>query len=1808
MSLHSGFCLGLLCAALSLLPLGSLPCRAADSEKPLAVLDGQDFKGGASETYGSSHYDREQVNFVYAQATGGMSRMKAVFRVAEIGKEPLVLHLTAMNDDVGSNVPVSIVLNGKSLHSGNSDFPNAKWETKQYVIPADTLKQGDNELTIENTQPRGQAGAPPWFMIAAAAIASPNFQVDPKSPHVKPYVAKAIDKIQTTGEARVTAVGTSKVEITPLEPVLLHGYAGRKHELTKEVAHPLYARGIAIGTEAEEPAVMLTFDNLGITTEIHKEVAAALEKSHKLPRARLTITASHTHSAPIIKDIAENIASRDFTPRERAAIDDYTKFLTEKLIAAARQALDSRKPASLARGAGVLKFAVNRRGGKVVDHSLPLLVAADEHGKPVAVVTNYACHCVSGGSGAQIHGDWSGYAAAGIEADLPGVTALVVIGCGADQNPREMGGLQASQRQGRQLADEINRLLATPLLPVNGKLTAKFAEIPLPLQKVPERDYWAGREKLGGINGYFARKNIARLDRGEKLIGELNYPVQTWAFGEDLALVFLGGEVVVDYSLLIKKKYDPGRLWVTAYANDNPGYIPSERILKEGGYEGGGALIWYDKPAPLATGVEKLILDEVGRQLGTPFVADYDSSKTGGTKALTPEESLARMKVRPGYRVEVVAAEPLVVDPVAIDFGPDGKLWVAEMRDYPMGLDGNHSAGGKIKYLEDTDGDGKYDKSVTFLEDVPFPTGVTAWRNGVLICAAPDVIYAEDTDGDGKADVRRVVLQGFATQNYQARVNSLALGLDNWMYGAAGIFGGTISAPGQKAVNSNNRDFRFQPDKGIVEAVTGRTQQGRARDDWGNWFGCENAALLFHYPTTEHYLRRNPNVAAPAASHNAVVNQKLYPLGKLVQFAQSGPAGAPTSVCGLGIYRDTLLGDEFSNNAFVCEPVNQLVHRMQLKPNGIQINGGRSAGEESSEFLASTDNWFRPVQAKTGPDGGLYIVDMYRYVIEYPRFLSEDVKAKLDLRAGDTRGRIYRVVKENTKLRQAVRPRDLPLPELAALLSSPNGTVRDMAHLELLWRGNQTAAETLAKLATTAELPQARLQAMCALDGLDALTIETVKTLLADKHPGVRRHAIRLAEKFVNETPDLGQALVALVTDPDPQVRLQLAYSLGAWEQAEAGAALAQLALNNSGNPYIKSAVFSSLNRKNVAAVLKSVDQAAEQKDAFAGLRNEILATAIAIADQETILPVLELVMKPSAKGYTVAQLKSYPELIKALKKRGIAIQGAQAESWTRVLEAARKYIASEKSPTELRVASLALLPLAESSDSDVEAIVKCLGPQAEPNVQKAAVSALAAMPGGPAIRALFETWPKLTPALQPLVLDEILSREHLTLELLQQLEAGTLNRGQLDAARRQTLTGHPKAEIRQRAKALFAAPSNAEVAALAATFKDIDPKHGDAGEGRKLFLKHCASCHRIGDEGHVVGPDLKSLTDKSTAYLLTSILDPNAAIDQRYATYSAVTNDGRVFTGVLSSESGNEIVIKEKEGKEQTILRSELDELRNTGKSMMPEGLGKELKPAEMEHLLAFLGQATSGSTLDKYSSLKTLRTLSSSMKIGTADEYRQIPKLFTTALAIGKRNDTEELRAMLDLALPRGEEPLRDWEAVVIGGGIVNGISQSGPWPAARIAEILGQDEELLKRWDRALEMAVKMADNPKVKAGTRYDALRMVAMLPFDTARGQLERYLAGKGGRDLLQGSVSGLADVPHEDAALLLAAAVEKLDKELRGFAIAGLIRIDGEKCYLLSAVSAGKITADKLPAIVVEKLLAHPNATIQAQAKKLLVK
>jgi Neutral/alkaline non-lysosomal ceramidase, N-terminal len=425
--------------------------------------------------------------------------------------------------------------------------------------------------------------------------------------------------------AAETRAGIARQDITPTYPIRLSGYGGRRDE-TSEVVHPLWAKALAFQHGASPPAVLITVDNLGVPATMVDEVAARLAQSSGLARERLAVCSTHTHTAPCLTNVAPTLFSEPIPAPHQAHIDRYTRELTDSLAKVARAALADLRPAHLHWGQGSVDFAKNRRTpGGPVDHDLPLLRVTAPDGELRAVLVNYACHCTALDDN-KLSGDWAGYAQIHLERAHPGAVAMVAIGCGADANPEPRTGHEFAEQQGRAIAQEVERVLKTELRPVEADLSAQRQVIALPFDTLPTKAEWEERARQPGAVGYHAQVQLARLTAGQSLPTELPYAIQTWSFGDALTMVFLPGEVMVDYSLRLKRELDRSRLWVNAYSNDVPCYIPSRRILDEGGYEGSDAMVYYDRPTRLAQAVEELIVGTV-RGLVPPSIVARDAAK-----------------------------------------------------------------------------------------------------------------------------------------------------------------------------------------------------------------------------------------------------------------------------------------------------------------------------------------------------------------------------------------------------------------------------------------------------------------------------------------------------------------------------------------------------------------------------------------------------------------------------------------------------------------------------------------------------------------------------------------------------------------------------------------------------------------------------------------------------------------------------------------------------------------------------------------------------------------------------------------------------------------------------------------------------------------------------------------------------------------------------------------------------------------------------------------------------------------------------
>lgn len=1384
--------------------------------------------------------------------------------------------------------------------------------------------------------------------------------------------------------------GTATVDVTPAGPIRLSGYLARKEE-TSEVETRLYVKALALRHAGGAPFVLVTVDNCAISLPLADEAAARIEQARGVPRERVAINLSHTHSAPVLTGVIPNIFGMPVPLDQQDRIDAYTRLIVGAIADAAVQALDALQPATLHLGTGTAGFAKNRRTpGGPVDHDLPVLFVKGAGGAVRAVVANYACHCTVL-SANKVNGDWAGYAQQYLQEAFPGATGMVTIGCGADQNPMPRGHLEQAMAYGRAIADGARTVLDAGTRELRGPIEAVLRRPLLAFDTLPAREEWEARAKEDSPKGFHARMQMLKLSRGEGIRAELPYTVQRVSFGEDLAMLFLAGEVVVDYATRFKTEYDRKRLWVSGYSNDVPCYIPSARILAEGGYEGADAMIYYDQPTKFAADVEDRIAAAVHEIVPEAFQDKHE--KTGGFPPLRPHDALGAFVLPEGYEAQLVACEPQIVDPVALDFAPDGAIFVAEMNDYNIAPEQNNPARGRIKRLTDTNGDGFYDEARIYLDDLPYPTGVTVWRNGILVCAAPDLIYAEDTDGDGAADTRRVLFTGFAKNNYQARLNSLSWGLDNWMYGGGGLLGGRVTRGDGtgEAILLGARDFRFNPDTLAFETATGNSQYGRARDDWDNWFGCDSSNLLKFYALPEHLLAKAPNVVPPPASVTiAGAPYDVYPVSSHVErFNDPGDLNRVTSACGLAIYRDELLGEGFRGNAFNCEPVHNLVTRLVVEPQGALFTARRAEGEEQREFVASRDHWFRPAQVRTGPDGALWVVDMYRYVVEHEKWITPDRREALDMQAGADRGRIYRIKRKDTPLRPVEDLTKLDTAGLVAALENPNGTVRDLVHQMLLWKQDPAAVEPLKELARQPTLPEfARAHAICVLDGLGALDEETLLVCGYANHytpeeTGLLAQAARLigprgrdSDRLWRAIADLsgreGRVAIAALPwlggDKEDKLHIQrikdaiVRYGGGLWVTTRISPDLPEREAQKlrpeerereillPGDPYIIAAalVAASGSTEEVARLL-SYSHAALAPLAFPGLAR--------LAAAEGSVPALHYLIHK-------ASTKLDPVLVEAVLEAGAAHGYSRDDlvgDWNRgpfesVLDHARKAALDVESASPERAAGLALLArVSWMTDFDQALFGAAIGPESPQEVRRTVVDALAKRDDPATARFLVAKLPGLEPALRGTALDALLRREAWCALLLDHLEAAPVAGAQLDAARKQFLLRHPDDVLRVRAEALLGGANTARAEVLA-RYAETERIAGDPARGALLFEERCGQCHALDGKGHALGPDLSALTDKSAPALLKAILDPNETVLEQYQAFSVETKDLRTLDGIVGEETANSITIKMAGGLQETVLRSDIDRIGNSGLSLMPEGLEENLSPAQMADVLAFV------------------------------------------------------------------------------------------------------------------------------------------------------------------------------------------------------------------------------------------------------------
>ncbi|BDC52985.1 cytochrome c [Bryobacterales bacterium F-183] len=957
--------------------------------------------------------------------------------------------------------------------------------------------------------------------------------------------------------------------------------------------------------------------------------------------------------------------------------------------------------------------------------------------------------------------------------------------------------------------------------------------------------------------------------------------------------------------------------------------------------------------------------------------------------SLTPQEGLQSLKFAEDFHAELFAAEPDVVDPVEVVFDERGRAFVAEMLDLPDDPAKGQPAKGRIRMLEDTNGDGKADKSTIFAENTMHASGLMPWNGGVIVPASPDILYFKDTNGDGKADIREVWFTGFYHGNPEAQITNPRLGVDNWIYFSNTGNEGLVKSPkwpNRPAVQLRGFDFRFHPVTGEFEPVSGNAQYGATFDDWGNRFISQNTTHLRHVVLDRRYLARAPmlEVASVVEDPYGKHHREMYPLtppeewrvirtkmrndrfNELKNGRVEILAGHFSGATGSTWYSGDAWPDAYRNGSiFTADVSGNLVRRDIVTPNGVTFTAvpAPKTEKEKTEFLASTDRWFRPTNFANAPDGNLYVTDMQRETIETPLSIPEELRKKIDFYAGHDKGRIYRIVANQPRTKRGLA---VNLGDPVKALEHPNGWHRETAHRLLLERMAKAAVPALKTVATSSTSAPARLRAHYLLQAYGAYDQALAEKALTDAQPEIREHAVRFAERYPALLPKLVQLAKAENT---PRIAMQLALSLGNFPaDAPARTAIVDIAKRNISDRWFRIAALSSSATDPQRFFAALVNTGVAIPEDLAGMAGSLIGSRTNGAEIAAFATSLSKA-KPAAQ----AGLAGVARGLKLAGARGLKSPGIELalapylsagmeEAWDTaryfdipglVDRAAKDALSPATDAKKRRMAVMALRGATYAKAQPIIAKVLDSAPPAE--VQAAAVNTLASFEDPGVANELLAHWPSYSPEARQRAITAMLAQKPRIPILIAALEKETVPVNALEMNARVRLLELNDPALAARAKKVLQSTAG-DRAQIMASFQPALNLKGDPVHGKKVFEDNCAKCHLPGKQGTRVGPDLSGINMKTKDELLTAILDPSASIEPRFVNYVVTAKDGTMYDGVLANETPGAMTLRGGPDGDVTILRSKIADVRASAMSLMPEGLEEKMSKQDMADLLSYL------------------------------------------------------------------------------------------------------------------------------------------------------------------------------------------------------------------------------------------------------------
>jgi putative membrane-bound dehydrogenase-like protein len=956
--------------------------------------------------------------------------------------------------------------------------------------------------------------------------------------------------------------------------------------------------------------------------------------------------------------------------------------------------------------------------------------------------------------------------------------------------------------------------------------------------------------------------------------------------------------------------------------------------------------------------------------------------------AVEPSSAIATWKVKSGFKLQLAAHEPQVRDPIAVCFDERGRMFVCEMIDYSERRDETPHLG-RVSVLEDKDGDGYYETSRVFADNLPWPTGLIWANGGLYVIATPDIWRFEDRAGRGVADHREKVFTGFGTGmkmiNVQGMANSMQWGPDQRVHLLAG--GGNrgkvscLLRPELSAIELGGNDFWFDPLTHAFGLEAGGAQYGMSYDDFGRKFACSNSDHLQYWVHDRTGFSQNPYLPLPSPRQSIakdggaaevfrispdepwrIVRTRWRISGAVPGAVEGGGrvSGYFTGATGTTIYRGDAYGPAFKNNSFTGDAGGQLIHRKVItsSTDGVSLSGERPSDEKGFEFAASRDTWVRAVNFANAPDGCLHVCDMYREVIEHPWSIPDEIKQHLDLNNGNDRGRIYRLVPDDKDWvrRPSVDLAKATTSQLIETLSHANGWHRDTASRLLYERRDPAAPELLRDVLATSAAPLARLHALNLLAARQSLPEPLLISALSDADATVRERAVRLAGDTYVKQPMPLPAAVALklaARSRDARLRFQSALTFARLTRPKTTSAIADtlidLAREDYDHPWIGPAILSAhpdfLSHQLLPAL--AVDDFATKAETFLAQLIYTRAKSQPAADRpDQIEQVIRLGARPA---HLIALSKGLPPTSDALEKADA--KGRLTEVFTSALAT----VNDATQPPQRRAAALAVLAVAPRKLSR-PTLAACLAADRPAALQAEAIVQWGAIGDSSLPFAVVDAWDGLAPSVKPKALAQLLQRPAYHQMLLHALGTKELPAAALDAGQIQSLLRLKDPKMAAEARRVLAdviPPSRDVVTAKFASSIDLT---GDATRGQAVFQRACVVCHRAAGQGLEVGPDLLTVKNKGRAALLEAILHPNKEVAAQYMTFMVQTRSGESYLGMITEDTATQLTLKMPGGATKTILRADVLGSSSEGRSLMPEGLEGGLTTQDLADLLTFI------------------------------------------------------------------------------------------------------------------------------------------------------------------------------------------------------------------------------------------------------------